>query len=511
MLASFACRYEPSYRQYAAVSHNSENPAYTDPMFTGEWMYWLGWAGAIIVTLSMIIMAWWALFSDRPRGRRRCPQCWYDMSYSPGMSCSECGFTATSERQLQRTRRRWGYAVLALLTTFVVTFNIRHMAVEHGMVSLMPTRVLTIGMALTDDPTGAIFGEVRRRFSNGLFSESELSVVIDRCIKGDWRARPPDDAWIDKYGNLLRFWRFELAMMHRRADTPEQAMTLRAIEERLTEIPVRTVLTTRHTWPREVPAVALLRVDEWWPIGSMMRVQATPISPDAPQRVLYQSNRSFTRSAFGIPLGILSEEASEVELDVRVEWRREDEFQWQEVWKGRLTSPVRVEGDIADAIAPVDNAELSEGMRQTFRGELRRWSSGRSPLRFYYRPDFTRGPAFEDVAIGVALKLSHDDRLVRELHMWWLGGAGSGERALQNFGWEIVYEDLEAIAAADPDVPGWVFTVEGRPELALRAGEAKHYWLGSFSVPAVFRFRGSEGEAPPPDWWTDDQETIDSP
>lgn len=474
-------------------------------------MYWLGWAAAILVILAMIVMAWWALFSDRPRGRRRCPQCWYDMSYSPGMSCSECGFTAKTERQLHRTRRRYGFALLAALTVFVVAFNIRHMAVENGVVSLLPTRVLALGMAFTDDPHGTVFNEVRRRFANGLFTDTELGIIINRCVKGDWRARPPDDAWIRTYGNLLRSWRFELSMLAQRAEGEEEHGKLRAIEDRLADIPVRTRLTTRSTWPREVPAVALLRVEEWWPLGSIMRVRATPINPEAPQRVMYQANRSFTRSAFGVPLGALDEGMTDIQLDLRVDWRRTDQHEWKEVWSGRLTAPVRVEGELADAIEPVDTVELAEAMRQTFRGELRRWDRGRSPLRFFYRPDYTRGPAFEDVAVGVALTLTHDDERVRELHMWWRGGADDNQQTLRNLGWEVVHEDLDAIASIDTDDPRLVFGVEGRPELALRAGDAPHYWSGSFTVPAVFRHRATRGEAPLPDWWTDDRDTERRP
>lgn len=477
-------------------------------MFTREWMYWLGWSGAVVVLLSMIIMAWWALFADRSRGRRRCPRCWYDMRYSPGMSCSECGFTATDERQLHRTRRRYGYALLAGLTCFVVIFNIRHMAVEDGTVSLLPTRVLTAAMALTDDPRSVVFNEVRRRFNNGLLSDSELRAVVDRCVKGDWQAAPPDDDWRATYGALLASWRFELSMMADREEDKDRARVLRAIEDRLLDVPVHAKLTTRRAWPREMPAVALLYVQEWWPLGAMMRVEAKPAHSDAPARVFYQSNLTRNRGGFTVPVGPIDEETSRIELDVSIDWRREEDAQWSHAWTGRLSVPVTVKGEVTDLIEPVNTEEQLAIMRETFNGDVRQWGHGRSPLRFLYRPAYTHAPEFDDVAIGVSLMLKHQGRLVRELHIWWRGGLLNGGVS-RHLGWEIVYEDLDAIASISPQETGWVFTIEGRPDIALRAGDASAYWSGSYTIPA--EFRTSPGEAPPPDWWTEEQEVLPSP
>src|SRR5438309_1158927 len=45
--------------------------------------YTLAAAGALLLL--------WSLFHDRPKGRRRCPRCWYDMRGVPSLLCPECG------------------------------------------------------------------------------------------------------------------------------------------------------------------------------------------------------------------------------------------------------------------------------------------------------------------------------------------------------------------------------------------------------------------------------------
>ena len=53
----------------------------------GDWVFVLAALAVLVVFASLVYMAWWALFADRSRNRRRCPRCWYDMAYTPGMTC----------------------------------------------------------------------------------------------------------------------------------------------------------------------------------------------------------------------------------------------------------------------------------------------------------------------------------------------------------------------------------------------------------------------------------------
>lgn len=70
---------------------------------------------AFVLAAGGLAAVIYALLADRSRGRRRCPKCWYDMSASPGLVCSECGYEATHVKKFYKTRRRWKVAAIATL------------------------------------------------------------------------------------------------------------------------------------------------------------------------------------------------------------------------------------------------------------------------------------------------------------------------------------------------------------------------------------------------------------
>ena len=81
------------------------------------------WMGTLVICCLCTFVAWRALFGDRGLGRRRCPRCWYDMAYSPGMTCAECGHTARKESEFARTRRRPFLAVAAIVISVLLFAN----------------------------------------------------------------------------------------------------------------------------------------------------------------------------------------------------------------------------------------------------------------------------------------------------------------------------------------------------------------------------------------------------
>lgn len=77
------------------------------------------WTIGASLALVALALAAWALFSDRARGRKRCPKCWYDMAGSPTLTCPECGKPATSEPKLYKTRRRWRVVIVATVVMLI--------------------------------------------------------------------------------------------------------------------------------------------------------------------------------------------------------------------------------------------------------------------------------------------------------------------------------------------------------------------------------------------------------
>lgn len=86
-----------------------------------EWLSVGGYATMGVAAVVLVI----AIVGDRSRGRRRCRNCWYDMSaaarptsVSP-VICPECGTRTITDRQLSRSRRSWSCVSITVLALFL--------------------------------------------------------------------------------------------------------------------------------------------------------------------------------------------------------------------------------------------------------------------------------------------------------------------------------------------------------------------------------------------------------
>ncbi len=135
---------------------------------------------AVLAAVTMLVLAW-ALFSDRARGRPRCPGCWYDMAGTPGLTCPECGKAVRTSRHLYGTRRRWrAMPAVAILVLLTVGVGAAPMIRSDEWHESLPDAVLFAAMPFAS-PTGRLNNELRDRVYGSRHSSSALHLK-----RGDW-------------------------------------------------------------------------------------------------------------------------------------------------------------------------------------------------------------------------------------------------------------------------------------------------------------------------------------
>lgn len=146
------------------------------------------------MTLAWTIGAWvlgvlggglllWTLFWDRARGRSRCRRCWYDLSESggPPVRCPECGKHHRTVRATRRTRRRWGWAVLAalLIVSSWHGFERRREVASRGWMAGVPLPLLVLPTAWMSEKPGSVWrGDVNEA------SGFEFAVAEELAARG---------------------------------------------------------------------------------------------------------------------------------------------------------------------------------------------------------------------------------------------------------------------------------------------------------------------------------------
>lgn len=448
---------------------------------TGELGYWFSWVlGALLLVLCLGV-TWWGLFGDSARGRRRCPKCWYDMSHTEGLRCPECGRTAAKEHHLGRTRRRLlpaaAGAIIAAGTTSWALERIQHV----GWASLLPTRVILVGLPFSGGTDGGLGVEIVRRMGLGVLDDGDWQALVDRCLRGDSSARPVTGEWERKYGILL---------IHARNSAPKAL----ELDEALLALPPRVELSSSRAWPRDAPVCLTLGLRHWWPEGMECRVQLAPAWDEAGAMTLYRNGGFSARRRRGMPIVIdAPADADVLEMALAVERRAGDEGEWETVHRETVRVPIERGPALGETIRPAGDEALDDAMRTAFSHGVVKWTGGPSPVRFRYDPRPVFGLEVEDTAIGVVVELRHDLTLARRLDLWWPAGDPDGG----DLGWDIVYEDVELLARLDEDDERWTLSVRGDPAVALRAGPRGCYWAGEFDAPVTIQHVQSPAEPRP--------------
>ncbi len=448
----------------------------------------------LAVNVAAVYVAWRALFADRARGRRRCPRCWHDLSRTPGLTCSECGFQARHERQLARTRRRWGIAAASIGICVCLAGWLHWEFSSTRWISLVPTSALTALLPI-NDANGTLHRELTRRAARDQLTDRQWLSLLQRCRKGDPWTAPTSDAWIDKYGRLLSIAQGQIF------NSGEEEW-IEGAEEILLSVPPRVDLISRVWWQSGEPPRFDLRLRDWWPPRTACRVRIAPELEQATPLTVYRGARRGPTYSFEIPE--LGPDRTELTFAVDVQRRPdkgEDEAttvdpDWEQVY--RQTFTVRPPpGPSPEALpAPFDDPSLADAIEATFAQGVVRWDSGSRPVRFYFTPQQTYQAAFNGVAVGVHVDLVRNGEVARRLDIWWLAGQSEADRGV---GWDSGRESDHLLHELKEGAD-WSLRVTGDPLLARRAGPVDRYWTGEVIVPV--RVNELEGSAPAPAWWT---------
>lgn len=466
----------------------------------GHWSYLLAMLGALFALGFLIYVAWSSLFADRGyvRGkpRRRCPQCWYDLAYSPGMTCAECGFTARRERDLYKTHRRYGRAVFAIAGCVAIAVTMNEVLMRNSWTAALPARVLLALMPIAPGANSAIAQELTNRAAMKQLSSSEWLALANRCATGDWFARPTSDAWIAKYGNIISQWRTGIA-----GDARISAL--------LNSIPPRVDVTTRESWPTGTPVVVQVQVQDWWEWGMECRIRAKlHDSDDAPTTFYRTGDDRIPRRSFPLTVALNNSAQGEYAIDFGIDRRpmRRADFIADDPanpWVPAGSHIARFKTVISEAadaeLKPIDSPSMTTTIASVFSAGVVKWESGASPVRVHIDLPATEKSEFDDVAIGLNVDLLHDDVLARSLKLWWRAGTKTIE---PRYGFEVAYENADLLRTISQNRGQWQMRINGDRDLALRANGGKSYWAGEVYLPV--QVDSHTGEAPSRAWWRGD-------
>ncbi|MCW5776788.1 MAG: hypothetical protein KIS87_10140, partial [Phycisphaeraceae bacterium] len=209
---------------------------------------WVWWLTAAVLGAAAVGLGAWSLLWDRSRRggrvRLRCPKCWYDVAGVPrgvdergreGLRCPECGRFTRREKGLRRTRRRWGWAVVAgVLGIMAFGAVVVQRANQVGWMGVAPT-TLVIAML----PRA---GE-----------ELAIDPATGRRAESPWSA----EMWQRVQDGDLRGWQWRWALSRTR------------------------VVQVRHRLPEGEPALVRVVRPKW--IGSALRmrvqIEDEPVAP----------------------------------------------------------------------------------------------------------------------------------------------------------------------------------------------------------------------------------------
>lgn len=430
---------------------------------------WLWWSGGAMLGLLGLWLLYWSLIKDRAKGRRRCPKCWYDMSATEGLRCSECGYAAKREKKLFKTRRRWRWAFIALLISFISCGIVLTPKIQRdGWYSVVSTRVLIWLLPWTGENPGQLHQILITRAQTDELSPADWNALFDRIVKGDSDSMPTTASWENKYYSIFQQTAFIFQFREHAGGYASQ---------KLYELPPQYNLTVRSKWPECLPLVIHGTYRTWWPIPNAFAMQVRPRLEGKKAINLFGGAGGETTIEFP---ELIQPMDSTIKFDVRLFQRRwvNDQSEWHEIGSDTIDVPVTISGSIDDIISPMESIQIKSLLQSGLRVNA---FKSKDPNMFVVElsPFCTRTLICDGMGFGFQGEILLDDEVIARTTYWWDGGQSGFNYLGFNNQIEGDFERLKLMKAGEK----WELRLRADPEIAIRIPSVNQYWNGTITLP----------------------------
>ncbi len=464
------------------------------------WTAWLWWIGGAALGLLSLWLLYWSLLKDRSKGRRRCPKCWYNMSGTDSMTCSECGRTAKREKKLYKTRRRWRWAFAALLAfLFVGAIALTPKVRKDGWASIVPTTVLIVGLPWYED-----------QWENpGGWKEDAINeLYLERLHDSQYEPRGiPDWQW----RLLLRIC---LAQIDAETVNPAGVGTASHYEEFLASafydgtlakvgmipqfferFPVEIEWSLETPWPSGAPVHTFIEFSPSFgqPLDYYIGVDSAiaksdsatiDLAPDVYYPMDDDDRMWRTVIAEQLPIGSYS---LELRLEVSPHFPESTATMPDEVrYFATLNEELVVRGDIGDYLRPISDTQFDEQIVSSI-NELKFDfdfdPQGLPPtLSIEFSPNLR--DVYDKMIVVLTLDVLHRGEVVATTHKRVEELDAAPQTGCRNYSVYFVLDcDSQALQKADPANDLWGLRFRADPLHVLWWESSGEYWDGEFTIP----------------------------
>jgi hypothetical protein len=480
----------------------------------------LGWAGLGAGCLAFL---WFILGNARswlPRRERprRCPKCWYDLSHTPGMRCSECGFEARHEKRLHRVRRRWILVPLALamVSGGWVARGAPHIR-ERGWVAAVPSTAIILALPLLRiDPVAV--------------SEHLLSSF---AIPGGSTTQVPPSYWQDAivcdfvFHRVMhdRLWKWQELMLESTCDSMQdnpavyrwerlEYEVMASLRTRAGHVPawsdpraedMRYTVVTRPTWPVGAPIFAVIRAAAASRGDMSYMVEGAPVTSGLAE-IEFDGFWGFVCGGVGhwprpeiwtddlTPLGRIDSPCRNPKMELIAFEEQSATGCWfvrrfVEFDREIVELPFQVEGGADDILLPRASPEFENALRDGAQCAI---------SRLYGSVDDSWGFRFgvlesemteimrplQGAPFAFRVSILHEGDVVARGEAWFAASTDREYTREYVIPLEVLNQKAIRSQVGEAD-PSLTVSIEGHPYVALRNFSAHSYWSGEVTLPIV--------------------------